>query len=204
MPCIDETTIWSAQLTLTHIAPLTSLFVGWLGSYRRGVGLNQRIRLRELVHMAKQRAGGALATWPRRGAHLLRPRLPAASAASSRATTSAHRTPVLAVLLPAHCTANSASLADRAEVVGGRDGGFVAHGAPKKTAASWNPRPEDPSGVSRDQAGRPSKARGIGLVETAEHVAWTRAPSAGGSDMFSFLHVSRGEGSDRLSNSTFE
>ena len=46
----------------------------------------------------------------------------------------------------------------------GRDGGFVAHGAPKKTAAAWNPRPEDPSGVSRDQAGRPSKARGIGLL----------------------------------------
>ena len=90
--------------------------MGWLGSYRRGVGLNQRIRLRELVHMAKQRAGGALATWPRRGAHLLRPRLPAASAASSRATTSAHRTPVLAVLLPAHCTAKTASSNDGPEV----------------------------------------------------------------------------------------
>ena len=86
----------------------------------------------------------------------------------------------------------------------GRDGGFVAHGAPKKTAAAWNPRPEDPSGVSRDQAGRPSKACGIGLVETAEHVAWTRAPSAGGSDMFSFLHVSRGEGHIRLSSRRYE
>ena len=71
----------------------------------------------------------------------------------------------------------------------GRDGGFVAHGAPKKTAAAWNPRPEDPSGVSRDQAGRPSKARGIGLVETAEHVAWTRAPSAGGRTCSAVLHV---------------
>ena len=45
----------------------------------------------------------------------------------------------------------------------GRDGGFVAHSAPEKTAALWNPGPEDPSAVSRHQAGRPSKARGIGL-----------------------------------------
>ena len=105
MPCIDEKTIWSAQLTLTHIAPLTSLFVGCVGSCRRAFRLWERNRLAQLVHMAKQRAGGAPATWPRRGAHLLRPRLPAASAASSRASASPHRTTVLAVLLPAHSTA---------------------------------------------------------------------------------------------------
>ena len=58
MPCIDEKTIWSAQLTLTHIAPLTSLFVGCLGSFRRAVLLSLRFRLAELVHMAKSCRGG--------------------------------------------------------------------------------------------------------------------------------------------------
>ena len=31
MACIDEKTIWSAQLTLTHIAPLTSRVGGCVG-----------------------------------------------------------------------------------------------------------------------------------------------------------------------------
>ena len=61
----------------------------------------------------------------------------------------------------------------------GRDGGFVAHSAPEKTAALWNPGPEDPSAVSRHQAGRPSKARGIGLgPRNGNHLAAERRPPA--------------------------
>ena len=137
MPCIDEKTIWSAQLTLTHIAPLTSLFVGCVGSCRRAFRLWERNRLAQLVHMAKQRAGGAPATWPRRGAHLLRPRLPAASAASSRASASPHRTTVLAVLLPAHSAATRRSLAGRAQ--GGRGQGTPSASArgQRSTTSAW-------------------------------------------------------------------
>ena len=51
----------------------------------------------------------------------------------------------------------------------GRDGAFVAHGAPKTTAASWNPRPENPSAVSGNQAGRRSQPRGIGGGPTTGH-----------------------------------
>ena len=51
----------------------------------------------------------------------------------------------------------------------GRDGGLVAHGAPKTTAASWNPRPENPSAISGNQAGRRSQPRGIGGGPTTGH-----------------------------------
>ena len=51
----------------------------------------------------------------------------------------------------------------------GRDGAFVAHGAPKTTAASWNPRPENPSAVSGNQAGRRSQPHGIGGGPTTGH-----------------------------------
>ena len=51
----------------------------------------------------------------------------------------------------------------------GRDGAFVAHGAPKTTAASWNHRPKNPSAVSAHQAGRPWQPRGIGGGPTTGH-----------------------------------
>ena len=47
-------------------------------------------------------------------------------------------------MLPAHCTAKNASQMTERNSDRGRDSGFVAHGAPKKTAASWNPRAGGP------------------------------------------------------------
>ena len=60
MACFDDNTIWSALLTLSteHMAPLTSLFVGCVGSCRRAVLLWERIRLGELVHMEISCRGG--------------------------------------------------------------------------------------------------------------------------------------------------
>ena len=95
------------------------------------------------------------------GAHLLRPRLPAASAASSRATASPHRTTVLAVLLPAYSTATRRSVAGRAPCGRGRRTPSASARGQRSTTSAWIAPTCVVSVVSLYQAGGPSTARGI-------------------------------------------
>ena len=89
------------------------------------------------AEIAGPRKTGASLTFLASCAQPQAPRRVLPRSASCRATWSARPSVVLPALLPAHCTAKNASQMTEQKSARGRDGGFVAHGAPKKTAASW-------------------------------------------------------------------
>ena len=152
-------------VSTTHsqqIAPLTLLHVGCLGSFRRAILLWLRSRLAELVHMENSCRSGV------RHLPACHGRAPIASStfsASFRCFEGEHVRfdindgPSVDIGVRPKHRGTKVLVGKQGESA---SGGFVAHGAPKKTAASWNPRPQDPSGASPYQAAGPSKALAIG------------------------------------------
>ena len=152
-------------VSTTHsqqIAPLTLLHVGCLGSFRRAILLWLRSRLAELVHMENSCRSGVRHL---RACHGRAPIASSTFSASFRCFEGENVRfdindgPSVDIGVRPKHRGTKVLVGKQGESA---SGGFVAHGAPKKTAASWNPRPEDPSAVSLDQAGGPSKALAIG------------------------------------------
>ena len=152
-------------VSTTHsqqLAPLTLLHVGCLGSFRRAVLLWLRFRLAELVHMENSCRSGV------RHLPACHGRAPIASSTFSASFRcfegenvrfDINDGPSVDIGVRPKHRGTKVLVGKQGESA---SGGFVAHGAPKKTAASWNPRPEEPSAASREQAGGPSKALAIG------------------------------------------
>ena len=138
-------------VSTTHsqqIAPLTLLHVGCLGSFRRAVLLWLRSRLAELVHMENSCRSGV------RHLPACHGRAPIASSTFSASFRCFEGENVRFDINDGPSVDIGVRPKHRGtQVLVGKQGesasgGFVAHGAPKKTAASWNPRPQDPSGAS--------------------------------------------------------